>query len=115
MIKNNKKGWIKIIEAFLAILLMTTIVLVVVNRGDDEKKDSSLEIRETENSILRGIQIDNSFRSAILGTSGEVEWDSGSFPASVKSEIQDKTPSYLECVAKICSPSGLFLIFHGLH
>ena len=40
-IKNNKKAWIRIIEAFVALLLITGVLLIVINKGYIGKEDVS--------------------------------------------------------------------------
>lgn len=94
--KKNKKGWIKIVEAFVAILLVAGVFLIVLNKGQVGKIDTSSDIQDTEVGILREIQLDEELRSQILsmipGESG-IEWND--FP-------NEKVPNYLTCKAKIC-------------
>ena len=69
----NKKGWIRIIEAFVAILLVAGVVLVVVGRGNFQREDISQIFHDAEFSILREIQLNDTLRNEILGTSGKLE------------------------------------------
>lgn len=101
---NNKKGWVRVAEAFLAVLLIAGVVIVVSGNGD--QRDEFFEMAyDAQISILREIQLDNSLRSDILYTEGEVEWEDSDFPPEVKNKIEGETPDWLEeCVAKICNP-----------
>ena len=101
MIKD-KSGWIRIVEAFTMILLITGIFLIVLER--DSTKDFSQEIYEKEQGILREIQLNNSLRESILSFNSDslpIEWEN--FPQNLKEKIISRTPSYLECKAKICN------------
>ncbi len=110
----KKKGWLKIVEAFIAILLVTAVALIVINRNAGTK-DISGRIYEAEISILREIQLNNTMRSLILETaipaaSSGVESDNENFPNMLKNKIIERTPNYLECMGKICnSDASCFL------
>jgi len=96
---NNKFGWIRIIEAFVMILLIAGIFLVVIDQNP--ATDFSKEINEKEQGILRGIQLNDSLRKDILSFNTlPVPWVS--FSNNLIYEITSKTPSYLECQARVC-------------
>jgi len=97
----NKKGWIKIIEAVIAIILVVSVLLIVINQGYIGKKDISLQIYETEILILREIQLDDDLRKSILNADLS-NWDEKDFPEDIKEKITERTPNYLECEARIC-------------
>ncbi len=98
---GQTKGWIRIVEAFVMILLITGILLIVLNKGYLSKKDNSQKIYEDEQGILREIQLNNSLRGEILNIGTlPVEWDN--FSVNVKNKIISETKSYLNCEAKIC-------------
>jgi len=107
MVIQNKKGWIKIIEAFFAVLLIASIAIVIVNSFSS--KDISDSVYETELSILRGIELNNEFRAFIL--------DAGLLPVAwsgftgdldlIKQFVIIRTPSYLNCEAQICGLADL--------
>jgi hypothetical protein len=101
---KNRKGWIKIVEAFIAIIFLMAVILVVIARQDNQRVDLSLGFRNTEISILREIETNNTFRDEILGTTGSLELSS--FPAKTKAKIESRIPINLICTAKICEPSG---------
>jgi len=99
MIKN-KRGWIRIIEAFIAILLVAGVLIFIVSKGYIGGKDHSEKIYEIENAILYEIQTNDQFREQILNI------PSSALPADAPTEIIDyineRLPAYLTCKAKIC-------------
>ena len=98
---KNKRGWIEIVEAFVAILLIAGVLLIVLTKGDTGKGDISKEVYDVELSILREIQLNDTLRADILSlTSLPVEWED--FPINVKQKIIERTPENLNCIGKIC-------------
>jgi hypothetical protein len=103
----KKKGWLKIVEAFIAILLVASVALIVISRNAGTR-DISGRVYEAEISILREIQLNNSMRISILATQiptsdSGVESDNENFPSMIKTKIIQRTPGYLECKGKICA------------
>ena len=98
----NKHGWIEIVEAFVAVLLIAGVILIILNKGYLEKKDISDSVYNIEILILREIQRNDTMREDILNAPEPlpVEWKD--FPDSIKNEIVERTPNYLECSGKIC-------------
>lgn len=107
---KNRKGWIKIVEAFIAILLVAGVALIVVQSGGLQREDISTGIQDIQISMIREVQLNNTLRDEIVNTNGEVEWES--FPSETKAKIESKTPSYLTCQAKLCGP-GANCLFTG--
>lgn len=108
----RKKGWIRILEAVTAIFLIAIVVLIILTNSSVKESNSSQEIYNAEIFILRDVQLNSSLRAEIIssGITPPVEWDSASFPSQTKARIIEKTPSYLECEAKICDTSDLCLL-----
>ena len=104
----NKHGWIEIIEAFFAILLVAGVILIMLNKGYFKSNDFSEQVYDIEVSVLREIQTNDTLREdIILAVSGlpedlPVDWDNPNFPQSVKDKIGERTPSGLNCTGKIC-------------
>lgn len=98
----DKKAWLKIVEAVVAILLISGVIIIVINRGQVEKKDISTRVYEAEIAILREIQLNDTLREDVLGATPPIEWEN--IPERVKNKIIERTPNYLECEAKICAP-----------
>ena len=103
MMRKNKKAWIRIVEAFVAILMVTGVILIIINKGFVEKEDISATVYDVEIAILREIQLDDSLRNDILNVMIlPMEWDHDNFPSRIKEKIIDRMPNYLDCEAKIC-------------
>jgi len=103
---RGKRGWIRIVEAFIAVLLIAGVLLIVINKGYFGKEDISQKIYNEQLSILRGIETNEELRTAILEVSVPMlpmQWTSDSFPISVRKYITLKTPTYLTCAAVICA------------
>jgi|APSaa5957512576_1039674.scaffolds.fasta_scaffold95021_1 hypothetical protein len=105
---KNKRGWIKMVEAFVAIVLITTVLLLVLNQTKFQEKTLTERIYEEEIEILRIIQLDETLREEIMNidySSLPVLWPdfNSNDLTNVKTKIDDKTPSGLECVAHLCS------------
>ncbi len=104
---KNKKGWLKVAEAFMAVLIVAGVVLLVISRSETQNVDISPGVRDVEVSILREVQLNSTLRAEVLATTGEVEWTSFSSAApGTKAKVEIKTPVSLDCSAKICNPSS---------
>jgi hypothetical protein len=103
-VMRSKSGWIEIVEAFVAVLLIVGVLLIVLNKGYLEKRDISEMIYETQLSILREIQTNDTLRTKILDIPEPmpVAWEDERFPVELKDKIIKRTPNYLECIGKIC-------------
>jgi hypothetical protein len=101
MLMKNKRGWIKIVEAFVAVLLIAGVVLIIIDKEYLKKEDISSEVYDTELKILKEIQLNNTLRENIL-TAGPLPVNWTNFPQSVRNKIINDIPDYLNCNAKIC-------------
>ncbi len=100
---KNRKGWVEIVEVFIAILLLTGILLVVIESTPKQEDEKILKIYEKEASILRDIELNTTLRAEVLNSVPPVEWTGfdSSLPL-IKERIISFTPPDLECQAKIC-------------
>ena len=98
---KNKRGWIKIVEAFVAVLLIAGVVLIIIDKEYLKKEDISSEVYDTELKILKEIQLNNTLRENILNAgTPPINWSN--FPLIIKNKIINDMPDYLDCNAKIC-------------
>ena len=102
----NNRGWIKILEAFIAILLVAGVLLVVISKGYIGKEDISSQVYDIEISILREIQLNDVLRDYVLNAEPPIEWNDKNFPQALKEKIDSRIPNYLDCEAKICELKG---------
>ena len=100
---NGKRGWIKIVEAFVAVLLITGILLLIISQSNVSENRFDSDIYNKELNILRKVQLNDTLRNSVLGASVPVASIDVEFPLDVSTRIYDDTPSYLECISKICT------------
>ena len=118
---ENKKGWIRIVEAFVSILLIVGTLLILINQGYLGGENLSKKVYDVQTGILTEIQQDNTLRLKVLNamdSTPPIEISShdetetlnlgsgdGEFPTEVWDRIEDRLTKdfgYLECRAKIC-------------
>ena len=97
---KNKRAWIRIIEALVAILLIAGFLILILDNQKSESKDISSKIYASENAILREIQSNQTYREYILTITDSVELND--FNSNLKNHIIQRIPTYLNCTAKIC-------------
>lgn len=100
---KNRRGWIKIAEAFFALLLVAAVVIAVVSQINVKTAGYASRILDIERGILKEVELNYSLRTEVINTEGIVEWES--FPTATRGKIQSLIPNYLTCVAKICEPT----------
>ena len=102
---NNKRGWIRIVEAVIAVLLIAGVLIFVISKG--YIGGNFLEdVHNLQISILREIELNSNLRAKIL----KVDIEEGSVPESVTTLINSRIPSYLECKAKICEMGDVCIL-----
>ena len=101
--KMNKKGWIKIVEAFVSIMIIMSVLLIVINKEYVGKSDASEKIYEAETSILYSIVADDILRKEILNVDSSVE---NAITLNLQDKISQATPDYLTCNGVVCEEGG---------
>ena len=107
---RGKRGWIRVVEAVVALLIITGALLIAIT-GGHLRKDISADIYDAELAILREVAKDQDMRNAIIGIDDEsaIAWlnfnNEELYPglSTIKSKIESRIPSYLECKARICT------------
>lgn len=99
---KNRKGFIRIIEAFMMIIVITGVLLVFLSSRETNNYDNSIAVHDAEQNILQEIQKNSSLRDEILNQVVlPTDWEN--FPNSTKTKIISETPNDLNCEGKICS------------
>lgn len=98
----NKKAWIKILEAFFAIMLILGVALILLDGTSATTSELDTEIHESELIALRDIQMNSTLRQKVLDATPPLESDDSEFPSEVADRINYFLLSYLECTEKIC-------------
>jgi len=103
---RNKRGWIKVIEASISILMIASVVLVVLAQNPKLQDEFNTKAIEEENNMLLEIQNNQTLRNEILSHAQ----DTLTFDQDENSNILSKwlfysTPEYLECSLLSCDPT----------
>ncbi len=109
MQNKNKRGWIRIVEAFLSVLLVAAVLVLVINQQNIQTSDISPAIYNYEIYMIRSIELNDALRSQVLNVSEAllpVTWNSTDFPDSVEDKLEDLVPNYLLCGAQICTTNS---------
>ncbi len=114
---SQRKGWIRVVEAFFAIVLIGGVIVIVTSQTPDNNQDSASGIYDSELAILQSIELNDSLRadilSPLLDAALPLELSDSAFPASVKTEINNKIPAYLACNARICTITEVCVPSHA--
>jgi hypothetical protein len=97
----NQRGWLRVVEAVFAVLLVGGVLLFLISQNQDSSSNLSEEFYNSQLNILRHIEQDFSLRQEILNLNIQ---DDGSFlvPLSVKDYINSSLPFGYSCESKIC-------------
>jgi hypothetical protein len=104
---KSKRGWMEIVEAFVAVMLIAATIIILFNNSN-KKEDFSYEVYTIQISILREIQTNDTMREEIGQALGPlpIPWEDSRFPLNIKNKIIERTPNYLECIAQICDDTS---------
>ncbi len=97
---KDKHGWIRIVEAMVAILLIAGFLTLIIENYPNGERDLTDKIYLTENIILREIELNSTYRNYVLSVDSSVDFEN--FNSNLKNQIINRTPEYLECEGKIC-------------
>jgi hypothetical protein len=104
--KINKKGWIKVAESFISVMLLTSILFLIA--AETKTKDSSSKFfDEKEFQILKGIQNNDTLRNEIINFENyELTSNSDEFPNKLKEYIDNNQIRGLNCTLGICEKNA---------
>ncbi|MBN2880424.1 hypothetical protein JXM83_00055 [Candidatus Woesearchaeota archaeon] len=115
ILKKNKKGWIKIIEAFIALSLFTGMILLIV-QNEPFKTYGRDHIENREIEILNAIQVNDTLRTDVLSvTNFELSSNDTAFPESLRNFISSNSYSNVECFLKVCEISQSCILDGIIH
>ncbi len=104
MMKNNKKAWIRIVEATVGVLLLASVLFVMVARAP---KSSENNIYETQRFALEQISKNETLRGMIMtydvSTPGDA--DELAIKAAIDGVAGKLLPAYLGFDTRICGVS----------
>lgn len=88
----NKKGWLKIVEAFVAILLIMVVALIVISSGQTGQQDVSEKIYEAEVNVMKEV-----FSTYTAEEIADIEKE-----PEIGTYINNRIPNYLQCETRVC-------------
>ncbi len=113
-INKNKKGWIRLVEVFVSIVLLAGVLLIVATNNSSNKSTLEEEVTQKEIAILRDIQLNNQMRTQILDVpQGNLPIEGEAFSSQlpdVNNRINSLTPANLECRTKLCTLNDACII-----
>jgi len=62
---KNKKAWLRIVEAVISILIISSVLVIMVLRNSEET-DIGREIHDVQRIILKQVSLNNTLREEIL-------------------------------------------------
>jgi hypothetical protein len=89
-ISMNRKAWLKIAEAFFAVLLVGSVLIFIATRVP--KGTTVIDVHDLQRNILKQISMDSSLRQEIIQNN----------TANTEAFIRDELPNYLDFSIKIC-------------
>jgi len=102
----GKRGWIRVVEAFVAVLLIGGVILLSIGQDDGEQStEISSGVYEDQMTMLGAVQSNDTLRNSIIGISEAslpLDTDDSGFPQNVEAKLEEKNPGYMTCDAKIC-------------
>jgi hypothetical protein len=108
---KNKKAWLRIIEAFLAILIVTAGVLFVLSK-QEYKTDLYSKVHDKQREVLEIISKDDSLRNKILGyktgmIGSEDKINNNNLIQEINQTIQKMIPINWHFTTAICEPTAI--------
>lgn len=91
-IERNKRGWIRIVEAFIAVFLIFSLLITLYIKNIS-KPDISEEIYSLQKALLLEISNNEELRKAVLESNITL----------ILKFLEEKVPKYLNYTIKICS------------
>ena len=99
--KTNKKGWIKIVEAFLAIVVLLGFLFIILAQYNFSD-EGVVTLKENNDVLLEGIQSNSSLRNSVFSIETPAHSDDGGFPEDLKEYLEEETLAGSSCLLYIC-------------
>jgi hypothetical protein len=109
----SKKGWIKIIEAFMALTFLLGFLIVVVgNHNASERNSEGIERNIAD--VLYGIETNSTLRNLILVAPLPYYSNESGFPSVLKNYLNSNSLPGYTCSLGICSVNYSCLLDKGV-
>jgi len=86
---KNRHGWIRVVEAFIAIMMIFAALLIIISR-QGQQEDYKEEIIKLQSSIISQISQDDNLRNEILGnnTNGTEKYIASAIPKNINFSVK---------------------------
>ena len=103
---NNKRGWIRILEATIAVMLVSGVLIVVYSKQIDRGIEPADYFYSLQRQILADISLRSDLRLAVLNTYNDTEGsDDGNF-SLIYDFIGGKVPDAFGYSLRVCDLGG---------
>ncbi len=102
----NKKGWIKVVEAFMAIVFLLGFVMIVLMVYNSSEKDAN-SLQKNNLVILNAIETQNNLRSEVFSASLPSYSNDSGFSPVLKSYLVNNSLYGENCSLYICSQTDI--------
>jgi hypothetical protein len=100
---KNKKGWLRIVEAFIAVLMVLGVILVIISKQNSEASRAD-EITKLQRQILDYVSRDEGLRAEVLSNN----------TSGVDQLVNRTIPTWIAYNVSICNPDAICTIdFYG--
>jgi len=90
---KNKKAWLRILEAFIAIMLISSVLIVLYTKNVQKTKKTA--VYEFQKTVLDEIATNDELRNAVLGNKSSVE-------TLLRGFIMPRVPLEFKFDVKVC-------------
>lgn len=101
MVKKSRRGWIKVLEAFMAIVLLLGMLIIVVNNINETQDNTSI-IEKNNIKILRNIEMNSTLRTEIINSGVPLNSSSESFPTQLDNYLNSNVLIGTNCTLYLC-------------
>ncbi len=99
---KNNKGWIKIAEAFVAIMLLIGILLIMISsKNVSFNKGERFYNKEAE--ILGGLQVNKTLRNEVLTSTLPINSTNPLFSSEINGFLESEVPLGMNCTLNLCA------------
>ena len=98
----NKKGWIKVVEAFMAIIFLLGFVMIVLMVYNNSERDRN-SLQKNNLVILNGIETQDSLRNEVFSAPFPSYSNNSGFSPILKNYLGNNSLQGENCSLYICS------------
>lgn len=98
----NKKGWIKIIEAFMSLIFLLGFLMIIIG-NHNASEVNSVGVENSITNILNVVETNSTLRNSVLSAKLPSYSDNTSFPPDISYYLDNNSFLGYSCEMGICS------------